>query len=72
VLRRIYGTNREEVGGDWKRLHNEKLHNLYASKNIIRVIKSRKIGWVIHVAFMGDMRNAYSILVGKTTKRPLG
>jgi hypothetical protein len=45
VLRRIFGPKREEVAGDWRRLHNEELHNLYSSLNIIRVIKSRRIRW---------------------------
>jgi hypothetical protein len=44
VLRRIHGPKREEVAGGWRRLHNEELHNLYASPNIIRVIKSRRMG----------------------------
>jgi hypothetical protein len=56
-----------------RRQHNEELHNLYTSPNIIRVIKSRRMGWVEHMARMGEMRNAYSILVGKSErKRPLG
>jgi hypothetical protein len=53
------------VAGDWITLHNEGLHNLYASPNIIRVIKSRIMRLVRYVARMGDMRNAYNILVGK-------
>jgi len=60
------------VAGGWRRLHNEELHNLYLSPNIIRVIKSRKMKWMEHVAHMGEMRNAFSILVGKSEwKRPL-
>jgi hypothetical protein len=55
------------------RLHNEELHNLYSSPNIIRVIKSRRVRWEEHVVRMGEMRNGYSILVGKREgKRPLG
>jgi hypothetical protein len=50
VLRRIFGPKREEVVGGWKRLHNEELHNLYASPNIIRAIKSRRMIWEAHVA----------------------
>jgi hypothetical protein len=65
VLRRIFGTKREEVAGGWRRLYNEELHNLYASPNIIRVMKSRRMTWVGHVARMGQMRNAYNILSGK-------
>jgi hypothetical protein len=74
VLRTIFGPNREEVAGSWKRLHNEELHNLYASTNIIRVIISRRVRLAGHVARMGEMRSAYSILVGKPEegKRPLG
>jgi hypothetical protein len=50
VLRRIFVPKREEEAGDWRRLHNEELQNLYASPNIIRVIKSRKMRWAVHVA----------------------
>jgi len=64
VLRRIFGP-KEESAGDWRRLHNEELHNLYALPNIIRVIKSRRMQWVWHVARMGKMRNEYKILAGK-------
>jgi hypothetical protein len=61
VLRRIFGPIREEVAGGWKRLHNEEIHNVYASPYIIRVIKSRKMRWVGHVARMGEMRNSHNI-----------
>jgi hypothetical protein len=72
-LRRIFGPKREKVAGDWRRLHNEELHNLYATPNVIRVIKSRWIRRAGRVARMGGMRNAYKILVGKLEgKRPLG
>jgi hypothetical protein len=64
VLRRIFGSKREKVVEGWRRLHEE-VHNLYASSNIIRMIKSRTIRVVGHVARMGEMRNAYSILVRK-------
>jgi hypothetical protein len=56
---------REEVAGGWRRLHNEELHNLYASLNTIRAIKSRRMRWEGHVTRMGEMTNAYNILVGK-------
>jgi hypothetical protein len=58
VLWRKYGTKREEVAVGWRRLHNGELHNLYASLNIIRVIKSRKMRWAGHIARIGEMRNA--------------
>jgi hypothetical protein len=73
VPRRIFGAEREEVTGGWRRLRNEKLHNLYASPNIIRMIKFRRMRWAGHVSRTGEMRNAYSILVGKPEgKRLLG
>jgi hypothetical protein len=53
VLRRIFGPKREEVAGGWRRLHNEELHNLYMSPNIIKVIKSRRMSWAGQVARMG-------------------
>jgi hypothetical protein len=61
------------VTGDWRKLHNEELHNLYSSPSIIRMIKSRRMRWSGHVARMGETRNAYRILVGNPEgKRPLG
>jgi hypothetical protein len=73
VLRGIFEPMREEVAGGWRRLHNEKLHNLYSSTDIIRVITSRRMKWEGHVARMGKMRNSYNILVGKPEwKRPPG
>jgi hypothetical protein len=54
VLRRIFGLKRDEVTGGWKKLHNEELHNLYYSPSIIRIIKSRKVRWVGHVARKGE------------------
>jgi hypothetical protein len=65
VLRGIFGPKREEVAGGWRRLHNEELHNLYASPDIVRVIKSRGMRWAGHVACMGEMRNRYKKLVRK-------
>jgi hypothetical protein len=53
------------VAGGWRRLHNEKLHNLYTSLNIVRAIKSRRMKCTRHVAHMGEMQNAYKILVRK-------
>jgi hypothetical protein len=65
VLRRIFRPKRDEVMGDWRKLHNEELHNLYSSPNIFRMIKSRRMRWAGHVARVGETRNAYRILVGK-------
>jgi hypothetical protein len=73
VLRRIFGPKRDEVTGDWRKLRNEELHNLYSSPSIIRVVKSRRMRWAWHVARIGEKRNAYRILVGKPEgKRLLG
>ena len=73
VLRRIFGPRRDEVTGEWKRLHNEELSDLYPSPNIVRVIKSRRMRRAAHVARMGEERGAYRVLVGKPEgKRPLG
>jgi hypothetical protein len=73
VLRTIFGPKRHVVTGDWRKLLNEVLHNLYSSSNIIRMIKSRRIRWAGHVARIGEKRNAYKILVRKPEgKRPLG
>jgi hypothetical protein len=73
VLRRIFGPKRYEVTGEWRKLHNKELHDLYSSTSIIRIIKSRRMRWAGHVALMGEKRNAYRLLVGKPEgKRPLG
>jgi hypothetical protein len=73
VLRRIVGPKRDEVTGEWRKLHNEKLNDLYSSPTIVRVIKSRRMRWVGNVARMGEGRCVYSVLVGKPeVKRPLG
>jgi hypothetical protein len=72
VLRRIFGPKREE-DGSWRKLHNDELHSLYSSPNIVRVIKSRRMRWAGHVAHMGEGRGAYRVLVGRPEdKRPLG
>jgi hypothetical protein len=73
VLRRIFGPRRDEVTGEWRKLHNEELHNLYSSPYIIRQVKSRRMRWAGHVARMAEERNVYKVLVGKPEgKRPLG
>jgi hypothetical protein len=73
VLMRIFGPKRDHVTGDWRKLPNDELHNLYSLPNIIRMIKSRRMRWTGHVARMGETMNAYRILVGKPEgKRPLG
>jgi hypothetical protein len=69
VLRRIFGPKRDEMTGEWRKLHNEELRDLNFSPSIIRIIKSRRMRWAGHVARMGEKRNAYRLLVGK---RPLG
>ena len=73
VLRRTFGPRRDEVTGEWRRLHNEELSDLYFSPNIVRVIKSGRMRWAGHVAHMGEERGAYRVLVGKPEgERPLG
>jgi len=73
VLRRIFGPRSDEVTGEWRRLHNEELNDMYCSPNIVRVIKSRRMKWAGHVARMGEKRGVYRVLVGKPEgKRPLG
>jgi hypothetical protein len=73
VLRRIFGPMWDEVTGEWRKLHNEELHNLYSSADIIRQVKSRQMRWTGHVARMGQERKMYKVLVGKPEgKRPLG
>jgi hypothetical protein len=72
VLRRIFGPTRDEVTGEWRKLHNGELHNLYSSADIIRQIKSRRMRCTGHVARMGEGRNVYRVFVGKPEgKRPL-
>jgi len=66
MLRRIFGPKRDEVTGEWRKLHTEELNDLYCSPNIVRVIKSRIKRWVGHVARMGERRGIYRVLVGET------
>ena len=73
VLRRIFGLKRDEVTGEWRRLHKKELYTQYSSSNIIRVIKSRRLRWAEHVALMEESRGAYRDLVGKPEgRRPVG
>ncbi|KAJ4436467.1 hypothetical protein ANN_16498, partial [Periplaneta americana] len=72
VLRKIFGAKRDEVTGEWRKLHNAELHALYSSPDIIRNIKSRRLRWAGHVARMGESRNGYRVFVGRPEgKRPL-
>jgi hypothetical protein len=71
VLRKIFGPKSEE-DGSWRKLHNDELHSLYSSPNIVRVIKSRRMGWAGHVICMGEGRGVYRVLVGRPEgKRPV-
>jgi len=73
VPRRIFGPKRDVVTGEWRKLHNEELKDLYRSPNIVRVIKSRRMRWMGHVACMEERRGAYRVWVGKSEgTRPLG
>jgi hypothetical protein len=65
VLKRIFGRKRDEVTGDWRKLHNEELHRLYSSPSIIRMIKSSRMRWAGHVARIEARRDAHKILLGK-------
>jgi len=73
VLRRIFGHRKDEVTGEWRRLHNVELNDLYSSPNNVRVIKSRRMRWAGHVAHIGEERGVYRVLVAKPEgRRPLG
>jgi hypothetical protein len=73
VQRRIFGPKRDEVTGEWRKLNNVELYDLYSSLNIIRMIKSTRMRWAGHVAHMGERRGVYRPLLGKPEgKRPLG
>ena len=73
VLRRVFGPKRDEVRGDWRKLHNEELNDLYCLPNVVCVMKSRRMRWAWYVACMGSRRGVYMVLVGKPErKRPLG
>jgi hypothetical protein len=73
VLRRIFRPKRDEETGEWRKLYNEELNDLYSSTNTVRVIKLRRMRWTGHVARMGERKGVYRVLVGKPEgKRPLG
>jgi len=70
---RIFGPKRDRVTGEWRKLHNEELNNVYYSPNILRMIKSRRMRWAGHVARMREGRGVYRVLVGRPEgRRPLG
>jgi hypothetical protein len=64
VLKKIFGPKRDEVKRDWRKLHNEELNDLYSSPNIVRVIKSTRLRWAVHVVRMGERRGVYRVLMG--------
>jgi hypothetical protein len=73
VLRRVFGPKMDKVTGEWRKLHNEELNDLYSLPNILRVVKSRRMRWAGHVARMGAERGVHRVLVRKPEgKRPLG
>ena len=73
VLRRIFGPKRDEVTGEWRKLHNDEIKDLYCSPDIVRRIKLRRMKWIEHVARVGERRGIYRALVRKPVgKRPLG
>jgi hypothetical protein len=73
LLRRIFGPERDEVTGEWRKLHNGELNDLYCSPNIVWVIKSRRMRWTGYVARMEERRGVYRVLMGKPEgKRQLG
>jgi hypothetical protein len=69
---RVFGPKMDEVTGEWRKLHNEELNDLYTLPNIVRVVKSRRMRLVGHVARMGEEIGVHRVLVGKPERRPLG
>jgi hypothetical protein len=69
LLRRVFGPRRDEVTGEWRKLHNDELNDLYSLPNTVRVVKSRRMRWAGHVARMGEGRGVHRVLVGKPEKR---
>ena len=73
VLRRVFGPKQDEVTGEWRKLNKDELRDLYSLPNIAKVVKSRRMRWVGHMARMGDGRGVHRVVVGKPEgKRPLG
>ena len=73
VLRRVFGPKRDKVTGEWRKLHNEELSDLYSLPSIVRVVKSRRMRWAGYVAHMEEGRDVHRVLVGKPEgRRPLG
>jgi hypothetical protein len=73
VLRGVFGTKRAEVTGEWGKLHNEELNDLYCLPNIVRVVKSKRMRWAGYVVRMGEERGVHRVLVGKPEgRKPLG
>jgi hypothetical protein len=72
VLRRIFGPKRDEVTGEWRKLHNEELHDSYSSPSIIRISKARRMRWAGHVSTNGEKRNTYRLVGKPEGKRSLG
>ena len=73
VLRRVFGPKRDEVTGEWKKVHNEELNDLHSPLNIVQLVKLRRMRWAGHVGRMGEDRGVHRVLVGKPEgKRPLG
>jgi hypothetical protein len=66
VLRRVFGPKRDEVTGEWRKLHNEELNDLYSSPTLVRVMKSRSMRLARHVAYMNQRRGVYNVLAGKS------
>ena len=69
VLRRVFGSKRDEVTGEWRKVYNEELRVLYSLPNIVRVVKSRRMRWTGHVARMGEGRGVHRVLVGNLRDR---
>jgi hypothetical protein len=73
VLKIVFRPKRDEVTGEWRKLHNEELNDLFSLPNIVRVVKSRRMSWPQHMEHMGEERGVHRVLVGKPEgKRPLG